>query len=48
MMGPLEATKEGRSYVVRLPLEDLSETLVLSLTADEARELGALLRDAAA
>jgi hypothetical protein len=46
MLGQLEATKEGRSYVIRVPLEELGECLVLQLSADEARELGALLSEA--
>ena len=37
--GPLEVTKEARSYVMRVPLEG-GGRLVVELIADEARELG--------
>jgi hypothetical protein len=37
--GPLEVTKEGRGYVMRVPLEG-GGRLVVELNADEAKELG--------
>ena len=37
--GPLEVTKENRSYVMRVPLEG-GGRLVVEMKADEARELG--------
>ncbi len=37
--GPLEVTKEARSYVMRVPLEG-GGRLVVELKADDARELG--------
>ena len=37
--GPMEVTKEGRSYVMRVPLEG-GGRLVVELKADEAKELG--------
>ncbi len=37
--GPLEVTKEGRGYVMRVPLEG-GGRLVVELNADEARDLG--------
>ena len=37
--GPLEVTKEGRGYVMRVPLEG-GGRLVVELNGDEARELG--------
>jgi hypothetical protein len=40
--GPLEATKEGRRYVIRVPMDD-GGRLVLSLDAQEAQELAHLL-----
>lgn len=40
--GPMEVTKEGRSYVMRVPLEG-GGRLVVELKADEAKELGAKL-----
>jgi Protein of unknown function (DUF3117) len=40
--GPLEAAKEGRTYVIRVPLED-GERLVVTLDAQEAQELARLL-----
>jgi hypothetical protein len=40
--GPIEATKEARSYVIRVPMDDGSR-LVVSFTLDEAKELAALL-----
>jgi hypothetical protein len=36
--GPLEATKEGRSYVIRVPMDD-GGRLVVTLDAAEAQEL---------
>jgi hypothetical protein len=40
--GPLEAAKEGRRYVVRLPMDD-GGRLVVVLDAQEAQELARLL-----
>jgi hypothetical protein len=40
--GPMEVTKEGRSYVMRVPLEG-GGRLVVELKADEAKELGETL-----
>jgi hypothetical protein len=40
--GPMEVTKEARSYVMRVPLEG-GGRLVVELKADEAKELGAKL-----
>ena len=40
--GPLEVTKEGRGYVMRVPLEG-GGRLVVELNADEARDLGGQL-----
>ena len=37
--GPLEVTKEGRSYVMRVPLEG-GGRLVVELNATEVSELG--------
>ena len=37
--GPLEVTKEGRGYVMRVPLEG-GGRLVVELNGDEAKELG--------
>lgn len=37
--GPLEVTKEGRGYVMRVPLEG-GGRLVVELNGEEARELG--------
>ena len=37
--GPMEVVKEGRSYVMRVPLEG-GGRLVVEITADEVRELG--------
>ena len=41
--GPLEATKEGRGIVMRVPLEG-GGRLVVELTPDEAAALGEELR----
>ncbi|KNA92131.1 hypothetical protein ABW18_08250 [Gordonia jacobaea] len=41
--GPLEAAKEGRGIVVRIPIEG-GGRLVVELTADEAAALGEELR----
>ena len=41
--GPLEATKEGRGIVMRVPLEG-GGRLVVELTADEAAKLGDALK----
>jgi hypothetical protein len=40
--GPLEVTKEGRSYVMRVPLEG-GGRLVVELNGDEVKELGEAL-----
>ena len=40
--GPMEVTKEGRCYVMRVPLEG-GGRLVVELNKDEVVELGALL-----
>ena len=40
--GPLEATKEGRTYVIRVPMDD-GGRLVVTLDAQEAQELARLL-----
>lgn len=40
--GPLEATKEGRTYVIRIPMDDAGR-LVVTLDAQEAQELAHLL-----
>ena len=40
--GPLEVTKEGRSIMVRIPMDDGSR-LVVALDPSEAEELGRLL-----
>lgn len=37
--GPLEVTKEGRGYVMRVPLEG-GGRLVVELNAAEAKDLG--------
>lgn len=43
--GPLEATKEGRGIVMRVPLEG-GGRLVVELTPDEAARLGDALTSA--
>ena len=43
--GPLEATKEGRGIVMRVPLEG-GGRLVVEMTPDEATALGEALRTA--
>ena len=43
--GPLEATKEGRGIVMRVPLEG-GGRLVVELTPDEAAALGEELKNA--
>ena len=40
--GPLECTKEGRGYVMRVPL-DGGGRLVVELNAEEAKNLGEAL-----
>jgi hypothetical protein len=40
--GPLEVTKEGRGYVMRVPLEG-GGRLVVELNGDEAKDLGQAL-----
>jgi hypothetical protein len=37
--GPMEVVKEGRSYVMRVPLEG-GGRLVVEISADEVKELG--------
>ncbi len=44
--GPLEVTKEGRDIVMRVPLEG-GGRLVVTLNADEARDLGGQLTEVA-
>jgi hypothetical protein len=44
--GPLEVTKEGRGYVMRVPLEG-GGRLVVEMNVDEAQGLGEQLRDVA-
>ncbi len=41
--GPMEVTKEGRGYVMRVPLEG-GGRLVVEISRDEAAELGGLLQ----
>ena len=41
--GPMEVTKEGRGYVMRVPLEG-GGRLVVEISKDEALELGGLLQ----
>ncbi|MEI2643622.1 MAG: DUF3117 domain-containing protein [Candidatus Nanopelagicales bacterium] len=41
--GPMEVTKEGRGYVMRVPLEG-GGRLVVEISRDEAQELGGLLQ----
>jgi hypothetical protein len=41
--GPMEVTKEGRSIVMRVPLEG-GGRLVIEMNAQEAAELGGLLQ----
>ena len=43
--GPLEVVKEGRAIIMRVPLEG-GGRLVLEITADEVKELGAALANA--
>jgi Protein of unknown function (DUF3117) len=45
--GPLEVTKEGRSIIMRVPLEG-GGRLVVELTPDEADALGDALKKAIA
>lgn len=40
--GPMEVVKEGRGYVMRVPLEG-GGRLVVEINADEVRELGEAL-----
>lgn len=40
--GPMEVTKEGRGYVMRVPLEG-GGRLVVELNGDEVAELGSKL-----
>lgn len=41
--GPMEVTKEGRGYVMRVPLEG-GGRLVVEISREEALELGGLLQ----
>ena len=43
--GPMEATKEGRGIIMRIPSEG-GGRLVIEITPDEARELAVALRGA--
>ena len=43
--GPLEVVKEGRSIIMRVPLEG-GGRLVLEITADEVKALGEALANA--
>jgi len=43
--GPMEVVKEGRGYVLRLPLEG-GGRLVVEMSADEVRQLGDALQSA--
>ena len=40
--GPMEVVKEGRGYVMRVPLEG-GGRLVVEINADEVKELGSAL-----
>lgn len=40
--GPMEVEKDGRNFVIRVPMED-GERLVVALDPQEAEELGQLL-----
>jgi len=43
--GPMEVVKEGRGYVMRVPLEG-GGRLVVEINADEVKELGDALQTA--
>ena len=43
--GPMEVVKEGRGYVLRLPLEG-GGRLVVEMSADEVKQLGDALQAA--
>ena len=43
--GPLEVVKEGRGYILRLPLEG-GGRLVVEMNADEVKQLGDTLHAA--
>lgn len=45
--GPMEVVKEGRGYVMRVPLEG-GGRLVVEINADEVKELGDALQGALA
>lgn len=45
--GPMECPKEGRGYVLRIPLEG-GGRLVVELNAQEVKDLGAVLKDTVA
>lgn len=45
--GPMECPKEGRGYVLRVPLEG-GGRLVVELNAQEVKDLGAVLKDTVA
>jgi hypothetical protein len=40
--GPIEVVREGRHYVMRIPMDD-GDRLVIALAPGEAEELGQLL-----
>lgn len=42
--GPMEVTKEGRGYVMRVPLEG-GGRLVVEISREEAEELGGILQN---
>jgi hypothetical protein len=42
----MEAVREGRSYIVRIPVESGDGRVVIALDAQEAQELGRLLSEA--
>jgi hypothetical protein len=43
--GPMEVVKEGRGFILRLPLEG-GGRLVVEMSADEVRQLGDTLKAA--
>lgn len=45
--GPMECPKEGRGYVLRVPLEG-GGRLVVELNAQEVKDLGAVLKETVA
>lgn len=46
--GPVAADKEGRVYVIKIPLEEDNDRAVFTLDGNEAMELGRLLSEATA